>query len=115
MANDSWCKGEDGEGSASRSQAGIGHEEVLTLDSNPLSKFLSNANDIHGIFKNSVTSIFEKYHNGRQSTVKLWFGRKRNIFETVIFSNILFLKETTVNGSLVATKFSSAKKVFTYT
>lgn len=28
MANDSWCKGEDGEGSASRSQAGIGHEEV---------------------------------------------------------------------------------------
>lgn len=28
MANDNWCKGEDGEGSASRSQAGIGHEEV---------------------------------------------------------------------------------------
>lgn len=47
--------------------------------------------------------------------MKLSFGRKRNIFETVIFSNILFLKETTVNGSLVATKFSPAKKVFTYT
>lgn len=28
MANDSWCKGEDGEGSPSRSQGGIGHEEV---------------------------------------------------------------------------------------